>query len=74
MYFVQMDSDQKASSVKSERPKAFSYEKTDVPDTYIKNSGREMNARYQEKLVMKVLLRFASKLFVPGPCGRLLRR
>ena len=22
--------------------KAFSYEKTDVPDTYIKNSGREM--------------------------------
>ena len=28
MYFVQMDSDQKASSVKSERPKAFSYENT----------------------------------------------
>lgn len=28
MYFVQIDSDQKASSVKSERPKAFSYENT----------------------------------------------
>ena len=28
MYFVQMDSDQKASSVKSERPKAFLYENT----------------------------------------------
>lgn len=27
--------------------KAFSYEKTDVPDTYIKNSGREMNQHYR---------------------------
>ena len=31
--------------------KAFSYEKTDVPDTYIKNSGREMNQHYWDQLV-----------------------
>ena len=31
--------------------KAFSYEKTDVPDTYINNSGREMNQHYWDQLV-----------------------
>ena len=44
---------------------SFRYDRVEVPEGLIENSGREMNARYQEKLVMKVLLRFASKLFVP---------
>ena len=29
----------------------FSYEKVDVPAGVIENSGRELNAKYQEKLI-----------------------
>ena len=45
--------------------KAFSYEKTDVPDTYIKNSGREMNQHYWDQLVEQTLWHFGNKLFLP---------
>ena len=45
--------------------KAFSYEKTDVPDTYIKNSGREMNQRYWDQLVEQTFWHFGNKLFLP---------
>lgn len=45
----------------------FHYEDVDVPDDVIENSGREQNAEYQEKLVNKVVLRFASKMFIPYP-------
>ena len=34
---------------------AFRYENVDVPAEVLSNSGREMNAYYQEKLVMKVV-------------------
>ena len=44
----------------------FHYEDVDVPDDVIENSGREQNAEYQEKLVNKVVLRFASKMFIPS--------
>ena len=36
-----------------------------VPKEYLAHSGRELNSAYQEKLVMKVVLRYAGKLFVP---------
>lgn len=43
----------------------FSYEKVDVPAGVIENSGRELNAKYQEKLIEKVVCRYASKMFLP---------
>lgn len=47
--------------------KKFRYEKVQLPKGYLENSGREMNARYQEKLVNKVLFRYTGKLLVPAP-------
>ena len=44
-----------------------SYEKVDVPAGVIENSGRELNAKYQEKLIEKVVCRYASKMFLPYP-------
>ena len=45
----------------------FSYEKVDVPAGVIENSGRELNAKYQEQLIEKVVCRYASKMFLPYP-------
>ncbi len=45
----------------------FSYEKVDVPAGVIENSGRELNAKYQEKLIEKVVCRYVSKMFLPYP-------
>ena len=45
----------------------FSYEKVDVPAGVVENSGRELNAKYQEKLIEKVVCRYASKMFLPYP-------
>ena len=36
----------------------FSYEKVDVPAGVIENSGRELNAKYQEKLIGKIVCRY----------------
>ena len=47
--------------------KKFSYEKVEVPAGYLENSGRELNAKYQEKLVGKVVFHYAGKLFLPYP-------
>lgn len=33
----------------------FSYDKAEVPAGLIENSGRELNAKYQEKLVFRVI-------------------
>jgi heavy metal translocating P-type ATPase len=46
--------------------KQFSYEKTNVPQTYLENSGRQLNDEYWQKLVQKVVLRAGNKLFVPA--------
>ena len=43
----------------------FSYETTEVPDAFLQNSGRQLNDMYWEKLVNKVVLRGANKLFLP---------
>lgn len=45
----------------------FSYEKVDVPAGVIENSGRELNAKYQEKLIGKIVCRYAGRMFLPYP-------
>ena len=47
--------------------KQFSYENTNLPEHVAAGSGRELNAVYQEKLVMKTVLHYGSKLFLPMP-------
>lgn len=47
--------------------RSFSYERVEVPQTYLQNSGRELNDRYWEKLVMKLICRALRKLVVPYP-------
>lgn len=46
---------------------AFSYEKTEVPDGFLENTGRELNAIYFEKLVTKVIRRSTFKYLLPLP-------
>ena len=45
----------------------FHYSEVEVPAEVIQNSGREMNADYQEKLVTKVALHYATKWLLPYP-------
>lgn len=47
--------------------KEFSYENTKLLEHVAAGSGRELNAVYQEKLVMKTVLHYGSKLFLPMP-------
>ena len=46
---------------------AFTYEKAQVPETYLKNSGRQMNREYWDKLVNKTVIYFGNKMFLPYP-------
>ena len=48
-----------------EKLQQFCFDSSLVPKEYLAHSGRELNSAYQEKLVMKVVLRYAGKLFVP---------
>ena len=45
----------------------FRYETAEVPETYLENTGRELEQEYWEKLVNKVAVHFGNKLFVPYP-------
>lgn len=45
--------------------KKFQYQKVEVPETYLENSGRELNEQYWDKLVNKVVLRIGSKWMLP---------
>lgn len=47
--------------------KQFSYENAILPEHVAAGYGRELNAVYQEKLVMKTVLHYGSKLFLPMP-------
>lgn len=47
--------------------KCFQYDSVSVPAGVIEHSGRELNARYQEKLIGRVMMRAVRKLFIPGP-------
>ena len=44
-----------------------SYENIEVPASVLETSGRVTNRKYQDELVQKVMLRYASKLFIPYP-------
>ncbi len=43
----------------------FRYDTVEVPSDVIENSGRQLNAEYQEKLINRVLFRYVEKLFIP---------
>lgn len=45
----------------------FGYDRGTVPEGLTEHSGRQMNAEYQEKLLMKVVMRFGGKLLIPAP-------
>ncbi|MDO4942936.1 MAG: HAD-IC family P-type ATPase, partial [Lachnospiraceae bacterium] len=46
--------------------KKFHYEDIQVPDDILKNSGRELNGEYWEKLVEKVVLHYGCRWFLPS--------
>lgn len=46
--------------------KKFSYDKAEVPEVFLENSGRKLNDEYWQKLVNKVVLRIGNKLFMPA--------
>lgn len=45
---------------------SFKYNNVEVPDVYLQNSGRELNREYWDKLVNKVFLYGANKIFLPN--------
>ena len=45
----------------------FHYDEIEVPEHYIQNSGRALNAEYQDKLVWKVAFHYARRWFLPAP-------
>ena len=45
----------------------FSYDKVEGPVVYLKNSGREMNRFYWDKLVDQTVVHFVNKIFLPAP-------
>ena len=45
----------------------FHYEDVEVPEHFIQNSGRALNAEYQDKLVWNVAFHYARKWFLPAP-------
>ena len=47
--------------------KRFHYDKIKLPKGYLETSGRELNGKFQERLIMKALLRYAGKIFLPCP-------
>ena len=46
---------------------AFTYERAQVPEVYLKNSGRRMNREYWDRLVNKTVIYFGNKIFLPYP-------
>ena len=45
----------------------FSYSQSEAPESYLQNSGREMNSEYWEKMVNHVVVHYGKKLFLPIP-------
>lgn len=45
----------------------LSYEEAEVPEAVLENSGRELNQKYWDKLVCKVVLRAVRKYWIPYP-------
>lgn len=46
---------------------SFNYETIDIPEVINETSGRELNAKYRERLIIKTMLRYAGKLYIPFP-------
>ena len=44
----------------------FSYDRAEVPESYIQNSGRALNSEYWEKLMTRVIMRVGNNLFLPA--------
>lgn len=59
---IEYDADREALLKELQR---FSYQQTEVPEDYLKNSGREMNQYYWDKLVNRVILHYGTKFFLP---------
>ncbi len=47
--------------------KSYQPEAVELPTGLIENSGRALNEKYKERLVLHVLLRYTGKLFLPAP-------
>lgn len=47
--------------------KKYSPEHVNVPDSYYESSSRELNAKYYEKIVMRVVWHYGKKMFIPVP-------
>lgn len=45
----------------------FDYDKTEVPQGVLENSGRELNATYREALIQKVVCRMGRDILLPYP-------
>ena len=45
----------------------FHYEDTDIPESFLENSGRRLSEKYKEKLISQVVLRYGGSLFLPYP-------
>ena len=50
-----------------DRIKKYSSKRVDVPESYFEASGRELNAKYYEKIVMSTVLHYGSKFYLPAP-------
>ena len=50
----------------------FHYEDIEVPAVITDNSSRQVNAEYQEKLVTKIVLHYATRFFIPLPVRALM--
>ena len=64
---IYYDKTREARAEVTEALKKFRYGDVKVPDSVMENSGRELNARFQEKLLGKIMLRCMGKLLVPFP-------
>lgn len=46
---------------------SFRYDRAEVQEVFLQNSGRELNEKYKEKLITRMVLRYGGKLFLPYP-------
>ena len=45
----------------------FVYEKVEVPDGIIENSGRNLNREFQEKMIGQIMAHYVRKILLPAP-------
>ena len=54
-----------------DRLRKFCFEKEEVPENVLSNSGRALNSIYREKLITKVILHYGGKLTLPNPIRKI---